>query len=173
MQRNGMKTEKELKRLNKYLEYTEDLLSDETVRSMTQYHHHREVTTHFHSVYVSYTVFRMCDRLMPKYERQIIRASLLHDFYLYEWYTEKHDEYHIWYHPKQAVKNIEEHFGKMSDMQRNMVMSHMFPACRENPHSIGAWLLTVADKYCATADYTGSSKKFIPVYEEINRRTMT
>ena len=134
MQRNGMKTEKELKRLNKYLEYTEDLLSDETVRSMT---------------------------------------SLLHDFYLYEWYTEKHDEYHIWYHPKQAVKNIEEHFGKMSDMQRNMVMSHMFPACRENPHSIGAWLLTVADKYCATADYTGSSKKFIPVYEEINRRTMT
>lgn len=159
--------------ISKYIELTGDLLSNEDVVRMKTFHHHREITTHYHSLYVSFTVLRMCEFLKAKNERQIIRAALLHDFYLYEWYTEKHDELHIWYHPKESVKNIESHFGAMSPMQRNMVLSHMFPTCVELPKSAGAWLLTLADKYCATADYIGISRKFLPVYNEINRRAGT
>ncbi len=158
------------KYIDKYLEYVGDLLSDDLVKSMNTYHHHRKITTHFHSLYVSYTVLKMAEGLKLKNAKEITRAALLHDFYLYEWYTEKHEENHIFYHPKQSVKNIEEHFGKLTPMQKNMILSHMFPLCVELPKSNGAWLLTLADKRCANEDYLHLSKKFIPIYNEINRR---
>lgn len=166
-----MKVAKEQKYIDKYLDLVGDILCDETVQRMKTYQHHREVTTHFHSTFVSYTVMKLCEKLKPAEEREIVRAALLHDYYLYEWYTEKHEEKHIWYHPKQSVKNIEERFGPLSDMQRNMILAHMFPMSYETPSSLGAWLLTMADKHCATSDYTGVSKRFIPIYDEINRRT--
>lgn len=166
----AMNIEKEKKYIDKYLEYAGDLLSDDAVKGMAKYHHHKAITTHFHSLYVSYTVLKMAENLKLENAREITRAALLHDFYLYEWYTEKHEELHITYHPKQSVKNIEAHFGKMTDMQKNMVLSHMFPTCVEMPKSIGAWLLTLADKHCASEDYFHTSKKFLPVYNEINRR---
>ena len=160
----------ENKSIEKYIELTGDLLSDELVKSMADYHHHKEVTTHFHSVFVSYSVLKVCEALKHKRTEEIVRAALLHDFYLYEWYTEKHEEYHIWYHPKESVKNIKKHFGSLSKMQENMILSHMFPTCVELPKSSGAWILTLCDKRCATADYLKTSKRFIPIYNEINRR---
>lgn len=165
-----MELGKELKNIDEYINLTNDLLSDELVESMKNYRHHQDTNTHFHSVYVSYTVMKMCNALNVINTREIVRASLLHDFYLYQWYTEKHDEYHIWYHPKEAVKNIEEHFGKLTEVQKNMILSHMFPTCVEFPKSKGAWLLTLADKKCATEDYITHSVRFKDVYEEIDRR---
>lgn len=163
-----MNFEQEKLNIEKYVSITDDLLSDKLVDSMKQYHHHKNINTHFHSVYVSYNVMKMCSALNEKRIKEIVRAALLHDFYLYEWYTEKHDEYHIWYHPKQAVKNIESHFGKLSPLQKNMILSHMFPTCVELPKSRGAWLLTIADKRCATEDYLKLSTRFIPIYNKIN-----
>ena len=165
-----MNVQKEQDNIELFLHLTGDLLTDEKVRSMTQYRHHGDVTTHRHSVFVAYTVMRMCHRLPAAQMRSIVRASLLHDFYLYEWYTEKHEENHIWYHPKAAVRNIEQHFSPLSPMQRNMILSHMFPLSHEVPAGRGAWALTLADKYCASADYLKMSDLFLPVYREINRR---
>ena len=155
-----------------YLQYTKDLLRDPIVDSMKTYRHHRETSTHYHSVYVSYCVLKLCIRLGVPDAKSVVRAALLHDFYLYEWYTEKHDENHIFYHPKASVKNIENHFGALSPMQRNMILSHMFPLCREMPQSPGAWLLTAADKRCAGEDYLHTSNRFRAVYDEINRRAV-
>ena len=165
-----MNVQKERSNIDLFLSLTGDLLADDTVRSMTQYRHHGDVTTHRHSVFVAYTVMQLCRNMDEQEMRPIVRASLLHDFYLYEWYTEKHEENHIWYHPKQSLKNIEQHFSVLSPMQRNMVLSHMFPLAHEAPASRGAWALTLADKYCASADYLKLSDLFLPVYREINRR---
>ena len=159
---------------NKYIDlfvrWTQDLLCDPLVESMKTYRHHGDTNTHFHSVYVAYRVLKLCVRLDVEDKREIVRASLLHDFYLYEWYTEKHEENHIFYHPKASVKNIEAHFGALTPMQRNMILSHMFPLCRELPGRTGAGLLTVADKRCAGEDYLRGSVQFREVYEEIDRR---
>lgn len=165
-----MNVQKERSNIDLFLSLTGDLLADDTVRSMTQYRHHGDVTTHRHSVFVAYTVMQLCRHMSEAQMRPIVRASLLHDFYLYEWYTEKHEENHIWYHPKQSLQNIEQHFCALSPMQRNMVLSHMFPLAHEAPSSRGAWALTLADKYCASADYLKLSDLFLPVYREINRR---
>ncbi len=157
--------------IDAFLEYTSDLLRNPLVQGMTQYHHHRAIDTHYHSMFVAYRVLKLCTLLnVTQDRREIVRAALLHDFYLYEWYTEKHDENHIYYHPKESVRNIEAHFGALTPMQRNMILSHMFPLSVEKPHCVGAWLLTAADKQCASEDYLHVSHRFRPIYAEINRR---
>ena len=161
---------RERKYIDEFISLTGDLLSDELVNSMKQYRHHQDTNTHFHSVYVSYRVMKMCEALELINTREVVRAALLHDFYLYQWYTEKHEEYHIWYHPKESVKNIEAHFGEMTPLQKNMILSHMFPTCVELPKSKGAWILTLCDKRCAIEDYITHSVSFREVYDEINRR---
>ncbi len=162
---------KEKNDIIRFVDLTGDILSDELVKSMKQYRHHQDTNTHFHSVYVSYTVYKICEALQLKNTREVVRASLLHDFYLYQWYTEKHEEYHIWYHPKESVKNIEAHFRRLTPLQKNMILSHMFPTCVELPKSAGAWILTLADKKCAVEDYITKSKGFYDIYDEIEKRT--
>ena len=157
--------------IDTFLDYTADLLRQPLVQSMTQYRHHRVIDTHYHSTFVAYRVLKLCEAFnIGEESRAIVRASLLHDFYLYEWYTEKHEENHIYYHPKASVRNIEAHLGHLSEMQRNMILSHMFPLNRVAPHCVGAWLLILADKQCASEDYLHISERFRPVYNEINRR---
>ena len=153
-----------------YMELTGDLLKNDLVKGMKQNNHHGEIDTHFHSVYVSYTVMKMCKG--KPYLKDTVRTSLLHDFYLYDWHIEKHEEMHAWYHPKEAVKNIKK-YGMLSldKKQEDMILRHMFPLYPLPPNSRQGWILTLADKHCATADYIRTSQKFIPIYNEINRRT--
>jgi len=158
------------KYIDAYLAAVGDLLRNPAVESMKTYNHHGKIDTHFHSVYVSFTVLKLCEKYHIKNRDEIVRAALLHDFYLYDWHLEKHDEMHAWYHPKAAVKNFESHFGKPTEMQREMILRHMFPLSVKPPNSVGGWLLTLADKHCANEDVFGTSKKFVPLYEEINQR---
>lgn len=82
-----------------YCDAVGDLLASDIVQQMRRYPHHKTVSTFWHSVYVSYLTYRVCGGLHLQ-QREAARAALLHDFYLYNWYVEKHGEYHIWYHPK-------------------------------------------------------------------------
>ncbi len=168
-----MNQTKEQENIRIYISINGDLLADALVRSMMNYRHHGDINTLFHSVYVSYCVLKMCRALHVEQTREIVRAALLHDFYLYEWYTEKHEQNHIWYHPGQSVINVEKYIGSLSDKQKNMILSHMFPLTKTMPDNIGAWLLTIADKYCASQDYLSISSRFNSVYDEIVKRTQS
>lgn len=163
-----MNAEKEKQVINGYCDAVGDLLSSEVVQQMRQYPHHKTVSTFWHSVYVSYLTYRVCGRLHLQ-QREAARAALLHDFYLYNWYVEKHGEYHVWYHPKTAVKNAEEYFGPMTEKQKNMILSHMWPLFVEPPKSKEAYVLTLADKIAATRDLLGLADTFKPMYAQIER----
>lgn len=156
--------------IEQFIDLTDDLLKNELFIGMKQYNHHGKIDTHFHSVYVAYTVLNYCNRLNTE-PREIVRASLLHDFYLYDWHIEKHDEMHAWYHPKTAVANIRQHIGELTPQQENMILSHMWPLHLMPPKTLGGWLLTIADKHCSNEDYLGKSEKFREIYNEINKRT--
>lgn len=161
---------KENDSINQYVELVGDLLKNDVVDTMKQYRHHGDINTHYHSVYVSYTVMKMCNRTKRVDTRETVRAALLHDFYLYEWYTEKHEEKHAWYHPKEAVRNIEKYFGGLTDVQRDMILKHMWPLILTPPKYLEGWILTAADKKCATEDIFKRSGRFKPVYDEICER---
>ena len=155
-----------------FVALTGDILNNDKVKSMTQYNHHGIVDTHFHSVHVAYEVYKMCllMHLSDKDTSDITRASLLHDLYLYNWYTDKHDEMHAFYHPKEAVKNIEKYnVISLSKMQKDMILRHMFPLGKI-PKSKGGWILTFCDKTCAANELITKFKGFSDIYGDINDR---
>lgn len=160
--------ETEQKWIEGYISVCGDMLSHEKVLEMKKYHHHKEVTCHFHSVIVSYLTYKVCVMLDCNVN-DATRAALLHDFYLYDWHITKHDELHAWYHPKMAKINAEKYFGTLTKMQTDMILSHMWPLHVAPPKSKEGMILTFADKICANCDLLGLSTKFMPVYEEINR----
>lgn len=164
-----MKKLKEEQNIIEYCAAVEDLLRHEKVKEMKNYPHHGKIDTHFHSVYVSFHVFKISKALGLDF-RSITRAALLHDFYLYDWHTTKHEEMHAWYHPKEAVKNAEKYFGELSDMQKEMILHHMWPLAK-TPRTIGGAILTMCDKHCANMDLAGLSKSFLPIYNEITKRS--
>lgn len=154
---------------DEYIDIISPILNNDLVRSMTQYNHHGIIDTHFHSVHVSYYVYDLCRKLRFGREKteKITEASLLHDFYLYNWYTDKHDEYHAFYHPKEAVKNIEKYsLISLDGMQREMILRHMFPLGKI-PVSIGGWILTICDKCCAGEELIKKGEGFRETYDKI------
>lgn len=146
-----------------------DLLRNEKVMEMKNYPHHGKITTHFHSVYVAYTCHKAAKRLGMN-TAELTRAALLHDLYLYNWYTDKHDELHAWYHPKMAVINAEKYVCKLTDKQKDMIYSHMWPLHLMPPKTVEGFILTFSDKHCANMDLIFKSKGFLPIYNEIMRR---
>ena len=157
-----MNFEKEQESVKGYCAVVGDLLRHEKVREMHQYPHHRDVDTLYHSVCVSYLTYKICEK-MHWHPKEATRAALLHDFYLYNWYTDKHDEWHAFLHPKMACKNAEHYFGALTPRQEDMILCHMWPLHLAPPHSREGFVLTFADKVCAVRDLIGTSKSFAPV----------
>ena len=76
-----MDISREYKYIERFMQYTQDLLCDPLVESMKQYRHHGDTSTHYHSVFVAYRVCKLCTDLHAWDARDIVRAALLHDFY--------------------------------------------------------------------------------------------
>ncbi|MGN0526687.1 MAG: HD domain-containing protein [Acutalibacteraceae bacterium] len=165
-----MISQKEIKNVEQFIALCRDLLKNKYVVSMKNYNHHGTINTHFHSVYVAYTVMKICNILGTDKIEEVVRAALLHDFYLYDWHIVKHDELHAWYHPKESVRNIEKYnIIPLSTMQKEMIMHHMFPLASP-PFSLGGWILIIADKHCANCEFLGFSSRFEELYLEISER---
>lgn len=157
--------------IEEYIGIVGDILNNPRFSEMKAYHHHKTITCHFHSVYVSYLTFRLSSALGCSTE-EATRAALLHDFYLYDWHITKHDTLHAWYHPRMAVLNAEEYVGALSDKQKSMIKRHMWPLYLLPPDSKEGMILTLVDKYCTNMDMFKQSYKFLPIYFEIDKERL-
>ena len=85
-------------------------------------------------------------------EKSLIRGALLHDYFLYEWHEkDKSHRLHGFYHPSTALRNAKEDFD-LNPIEENMIARHMFPLTPIPPRYKEAWILCLADKYCATVE---------------------
>lgn len=128
-----------------------DLLENETVLSMKNYRHHHFVNCYEHSVFVAYVSFLMARRLGLD-EVAAARGGMLHDFYLYD--SQNPDEYEGFsalYHPPLALENAEK-VCDLTDKERNIILSHMWPISKVAPKSAEAAVVCAADKYCAALE---------------------
>lgn len=149
-----------------YKAIVHDLLSLECVRNMVNYNHHRNINTLMHGINVSYATYKICLKLRIE-PNEIVKAALLHDFFLYDWHREKNLLKHAFDHPRIAVRNIEKNNLSFSKEQKEMILSHMFPfgPC---PHSMGGWILTFADKYCTCMEIIGKNTSCKEKYSVLN-----
>lgn len=136
-----------------------DLLYTEEVQSMRDIRHHPGTTCYEHSVFVAYTAFRLARRWGLDY-KAAARAGLLHDLYLYD--SRDRSAYEGWQcfaHPKAALKNADALVNDLSEKEKNSIISHMWPLARYMPRCREAYVVNLADKFCASAEVLGYWKR--------------
>ena len=131
------------------------LAEDPNVAEMKKYRQHKGNPTFFHCRSVAVSSFRMAQRLGWRIdEDSLARGAMLHDFHLY---TRKDARVnplgHAFGHPKRALENAERLFD-LSGKEKNIIRSHMWPLTLFSPpRSKEAFLVTLADKYCALREF--------------------
>lgn len=159
---NYRKNNKENKQklFQEYLEIIKDLLEDEDILEMDNYRQHGQVSTLVHSIYVSFSAFKIAKKLKLDYV-SVARAGLLHDFYLYDWRKVKYEgTTHRKMHPKIALEKSKAKF-KINQIEEDIILKHMFPVVLVTiPKYKESLLVSLVDKYCAMMEVLYPKKKF-------------
>lgn len=127
------------------------------VRELKKYRQHKGNTTFRHCRSVAVESFRMAQRLGWRIdEHALARGAMLHDYHLY---TRQHKNInpirHLLEHPKRASRNASKVFA-LSGKEKNIIESHMWPLTLfKVPRSKEAFLVMLADKYCALREMRG------------------
>lgn len=126
---------------------------------------HGNVTVFEHSVNVAEISIAFAEKLsITVNEESLIKGALLHDYFLYDWHNkEQSPGLHGFKHPYIALKNAEEDYD-LNDIEKNIILRHMFPLVPIPPRYKEAWIVCFADKYCAFGEtVSGWLKKVLPI----------
>jgi len=149
-----------------FQDITRDILSNKAFLAMQrQPHHGGDNSLYIHSVDTARCAYRLAKRfhLPEERVRSVTRAALLHDFFGYDWQSERHRRFmrrysgwnrlkhmHAFIHGAHAASRANRVFG-LSERQRSAITSHMFPLA-PFPKNSEAWVLTLADKLVASKE---------------------
>lgn len=145
-----------------YLAYVGDIMDSPVFQSMDRFIQHGDTTCKDHCIKVSYLSYCIC-RKFGWDCRQAARAALLHDLFLYDWHThakETGEYFHGFTHPRVAMKNAEKYFS-VTEMEKNMILRHMWPLTPIPPKSREGFAIIYADKFCGLAEIAGRMKKWV------------
>lgn len=124
------------------------------VQELRRMHHHRHVNRYDHSLRVARWSFLLALKLgWDAYA--CARAGLLHDLFLHDDTTGKPEGWRgplAITHPEEAERNAEK-LVELSDREKNIILSHMWPATRHWPRYKESWLVSAVDKAVAVRDY--------------------
>mgnify|MGYP000784234465 FL=1 len=126
--------------MREFVKTTAELLGSEQVRMMGRWKHHGPVTTLDHSLFVAYLSYRAA-RALGLDAQAAARGGLLHDLYLYDSKDKSaHPGCQCFDHPRAAARNAEQ-LTELTDKERNIILSHMWPLGGQLPRSMEAWLV--------------------------------
>lgn len=132
-----------------------DLTTQASVRRLRQYVHHRRTTRYDHAVLVAYLSFVVA-RAWNWDSRAAARAGLLHDLF---WQECDNSLSLCIHHPEMAAENAAK-ITCLSPKEKNIILSHMWPAGRYLPRCREAWLVDLMDNVVAVLDYLGVSSRW-------------
>lgn len=82
----------------------------------------------------------------------LTRASLLHDYFLYDWHVPGPENHvHGFTHPFIAARNARQHFD-IGSHERHIIRTHMFPLVPLPPLTREAWIVCLVDTACALTE---------------------
>ncbi len=137
--------------LDHFNEIVYDMMNDEDVLSMEQLpRHSKESNCLHHSLAVAYMSFLVCKKLNWDYEAAA-RAGLLHDFALAEWEETNKSIHRLWRHPHAALKNAQNKYN-LSHKEEDIIVKHMWPLTIKLPRYKESYVVSIADKFCATME---------------------
>ncbi len=136
-----------------YMAEVSDLLCNKNVQAMGQFLQHGQTSCLTHCLQVSYIAYHMAIKIGAD-ARACARAGLLHDMFLYDWHMHKKEtgnRFHGLTHPKVALQNACREFW-LTDMEKNMILTHMWPLTIIPPAYREGYILMYCDKYCSISE---------------------
>ena len=77
---------------------------------------------------------------------------MLHDYFLYDWHQkDSAHRLHGFRHPKTALGNAQRDYH-LNWKEKNIIARHMFPLIPVPPQCREAWIVCLADKWCALGE---------------------
>lgn len=133
-----------------------DIIEHRHMRIERSCYQHGAVTTFAHSIRVACLAVWMADRLRLWRRvdlHSLIRAGLLHDYFLYDWHDWDDGEHrlHGFTHGGAALRNAVRDF-RLNAIERDSIACHMFPMTPKPPTYLEGYLVTMADKISATRE---------------------
>ena len=142
---------KELSENGEFYSCVGDLLNCRDVRELENFAHHIGTSRLQHSLNVSYYNFLLC-RFLHLNARAAARAGLLHDLFFYDRKThEKVRNRHPAEHANIAFYNASMRFS-ITELEGDMIVNHMWPATPHLPRHAETFVITLVDKFCASAE---------------------
>ena len=114
---------------------------------------HGTTSIYRHSLNVAYTSLWMMERWQIRLEpKSLVRGALLHDYFLYDWHQkDPSHRLHGFRHPKTALGNAQRDYH-LNWKEKNIIACHMFPLIPVPPQCREAWIVCLADKWCALGE---------------------
>ncbi|MCR4556767.1 MAG: HD domain-containing protein [Saccharofermentans sp.] len=124
---------------------------------MKKYTQHGRTTVFEHcvavakySLLIAYYLERVLSISIDK--DSLVRGALLHDYFLYDWHIKGHAQgLHGFTHPSVAMRNAVRDFD-LNRIEKDVIVKHMFPLTPFPPRYLESYIVSVADKWCATAE---------------------
>jgi len=138
----------------RFLRAAKSLARREGIRGLADYPHHGTTNRFTHSLAVAYLSCKIADRLGIRCDkRSMIRGAILHDYFNYN----RHDcpkkyRLHGFTHPSVALKNAVRDFD-LNPIERDIIKKHMFPLTPTPPRYRESYLVSLADKICASYEF--------------------
>lgn len=143
-------------------QYGNDILGSSNFRKTKHHIQHGNMTVNDHCMSVARYSLLINNKLgLHCNKEDLVRGSLLHDYFLYDWH-EKVDvtdrkHLHGFRHPQIALQNADKEY-KLTSRQRDIIIKHMWPLTVVPPACREAWVVTTADKYCSLMETIGLHK---------------
>ncbi|HEY1405514.1 MAG TPA: hypothetical protein VF857_02795, partial [Spirochaetota bacterium] len=151
---------KRMKMKTEYLGLVKEIVGHSEYQKLDDFYHHYS-SIYEHLLSVSFLSYRIAKALKLDYV-STVRGALLHDFFLYDW--RNHDlpdlaanKYHGFAHPKIALRNAKRHF-LLNKIEEDIIVKHMWPITIIPPRYMESYVVTFADKYLSSKEYTARWK---------------
>ena len=117
-----------------------------------KYESHHGLTRYMHVIRVSKFTYKITKALKMDYV-SATRAALLHDYFTESDVIGKNSLKKYVLHPGIAYRNAKKEFT-INEIEKNAIISHMFPLCKRIPKYKESWVLTAVDKGVAIYEMT-------------------
>lgn len=159
----------------KFFNYGKDIILHETFQSQKAYVQHGAISVYDHAISVAYKAFTICEKRKCD-TRTVVRAALLHDFFLYDWHLEGKKKKkrglnkHGFTHARKALENAEALF-ELTPREKDAILKHMFPLNPRPPKYKESWIVHLSDDLVSIKEtFTKKIKSGRTIHEYIESR---
>ena len=133
--------------------YGIEILNSDNMQLNKKFIQHGTTSVYEHSMNVTIMCLKLAKKFKIKVDtKTLVRGALLHDYFLYDWHEKnKLHRLHGFRHAKFAYNNAKEEYN-LNKIEKNMILTHMFPLNLRIPRYKESVILCLADKICATKE---------------------